>query len=51
MTVDYYEHQHVCEILLIFQPEPRQIVINPFDHSAFGSIEKAMLAPISVSHQ
>ena len=45
ITVDYYgTPTHLRDIANISTPEPRQIVINPFDHSALGSIEKAIVS-------
>jgi len=45
VTVDYYgTPTRLRDIANISTPEPRQIVINPFDHSALGSIEKAIVS-------
>ena len=45
VTVDYYgTPTRLRDIDNISTPEPRQIVINPFDHSALGSIEKAIVS-------
>ena len=45
VTVDYYgTPTPKRDIANISTPEPRQIVINPFDHSALGSIEKAIVS-------
>ena len=45
VTVDYYgTPTRLRDIANISTPEPRQIVINPFDHSALGAIEKAIVA-------
>ena len=44
VTVDYYgAPTRLRDIANISTPEPRQIVINPFDHSALGAIEKAIV--------
>jgi ribosome recycling factor len=44
VTVDYYgTPTRLRDIANISTPEPRQIVINPFDHSALGAIEKAIV--------
>lgn len=45
ITVDYYGTQsRLRDIANISTPEPRQIVINPFDPSSLGLIEKAITA-------
>ena len=44
VTVDYYgTPTRLRDIATISTPESRQIVINPFDHSALGAIEKAIV--------
>ena len=45
LSVDYYgTPTRLRDISNISTPEPRQIVINPFDQTALGSIEKAIVS-------
>ncbi len=45
ISVDYYGAQtRLREISNISTPEPRLLVINPFDPSSLGTIEKAIMA-------
>lgn len=45
ITVDYYgSPTRMRELSNISTPEPRLIVINPFDPSSLGAIEKAIVA-------
>jgi ribosome recycling factor len=45
ITVDYYgSASRLRDIANISTPEPRLIVISPFDPSALGTIEKAIIA-------
>lgn len=45
LTVDYYGTQVPIQQLASFSvPEPRMLVIQPFDKNAIGAMEKALLA-------
>ena len=45
ITVDYYgSSSRLRDISNISTPEPRLIVISPFDPSSLGNIEKAIIA-------
>jgi ribosome recycling factor len=44
ITVTYYgSDMHVRDLATITVPEPRQLLITPFDRNALGPIEKAIL--------
>ena len=44
ITVTYYgSDMHVRDLATITVPEPRQLLITPFDRNALGAIEKAIL--------
>jgi ribosome recycling factor len=45
IMVDYYgAHTRLREIANIATPEPRLLVVNPYDPTSLGAIEKAILA-------
>ena len=50
INVDYYgAPTRLKQIAGIATPEPRLIVINPYDPTALGAIEKAITGPTSAS--
>ena len=45
ITVDYYGVQTpVSQVATVSVPEPRQLMLSPYDKSMLGTIERAILA-------